>query len=368
MQGAIRSTSSSTFQASSTGTGTVNRFSSFMRAASPQVGADGEQGGQVVRGVDVVGPSRCRRRAPRRRARGGPAARRGRRRRRCAAAPRSAQVDRSSSTGLRAAPPYVATAAAAPAAKRRAQPLDRRGADAAAGRRARRRRPDLGAVRERGEPGAQRRAHPGRPVVGDDDLGRRRTAARDLLGGRAERRRPPARSRPRRAAATPRSTSGSPSSATSALGPPIRAAGARGEQQPGDAVTSPGSRAPGGTVPRAAPVDVALGLAPAAGREPPQRSLHDLGGDRHRGLLGGARAEVEPDRRVQPGELVLGQPRPRAAGAAGRRGCAGCPSRRRRRPASAARPRAAARRTSGRGSARTSPCGRRPRRPRSPGR
>ena len=86
--------------------------------------------------------------------------------------------------------------------------------------------------------------------------------------------------------------------------------------------------------------------SPAAA--PPQRD--DLGGDRHGGLLRGARAEVEADRARQPGQLRRRSARPRAAAPAGPRGCAASPSRRRRRPrAAAARPRAAARRTSGRG-------------------
>ena len=70
----------------------------------------------------------------------------------------------------------------------------------------------------------------------------------------------------------------------------------------------------------------------------PVRDRDDLGADRDRGLLRGAGADVEPDRRHAPGPGRRRRPRPRAAARPAPRACAASPSRRgsRRRSASAA--------------------------------
>ena len=84
------------------------------------------------------------------------------------------------------------------------------------------------------------------------------------------------------------------------------------------------------------PVDrpVRLRQRPA---DPVPAPRDDLGGDRDRRLLRGSRAQIQPDRGRQPAELGVGQAGLAAAGRAGRDGCPATPSRRRRRPAAAAR-------------------------------
>ena len=92
---------------------------------------------------------------------------------------------------------------------------------------------------------------------------------------------------------------------------------ARGEQDPGDSrlphvsalhacQAKPGARPSGWQPAEAAVVDAAGGGGErTAGAAPAQ--LDQLGGDRDRGLLGRPCPQVEPDRRAQPGQLVLGQ-------------------------------------------------------------
>jgi hypothetical protein len=60
-------------------------------------------------------------------------------------------------------------------------------------------------------------------------------------------------------------------------------------------------------VDRLVAVDAAIGAGQGlAGAAPVE--LDELGGNRDRGLLRGAGAEVEADRRAEPGQLFLGQP------------------------------------------------------------
>ena len=95
-------------------------------------------------------------------------------------------------------------------------------------------------------------------------------------------------------------------------------------------------------------------IRPRASRQPAAVAAvtrrDDLGQDRQRGLLAADRAEVEPQRRRQPLELLVGDARGRPAARAAPPARGASPSRRRTAPVSAARSAAPRRRAWGRGS------------------
>ena len=156
------------------------------------------------------------------------------------------------------------------------------------------------------------------------------------------------------------------------LRPPEPPPGAGGEHQPGDAhpvtrhagrqrparCAQVAQRRPLRQLPRRG--GSARRCAVSGAPLPPQRSA-TISAAIDTAVSSGVRAPMSsPIGERTPGQRLPRSRPPRAAGPAGRRGCAGCPSRRCRPRRSAARPPAAARRTSGRGSARRSRCGRRP--------
>ena len=95
-------------------------------------------------------------------------------------------------------------------------------------------------------------------------------------------------------------------------------------------VAGVGSGCGGGAVDRAGQVRQREARGARAGGQ-------DLREHRDGGLAGGRRADVEADRRVQPGQLVVGRPPARPAPRSGGPACVATPSRPRTRPRTAAR-------------------------------